>query len=107
MYYFHIDALNNIYFMKILYSIQYFNMLSTTDIVFAINKVPDIRPPLHSTVYFIANLQADNLPGSHWVAVRRLYNQGYYFDLFGRLPPMEIMAWLTANCSSWTYNLQC
>ena len=82
-------------------------MLSTTDIVFAINKVPDIRPPLHSTVYFIANLQADNLPGSHWVAVRRLHNQGYYFDLFGRLPPMEIMAWLTANCSSWTYNLQC
>ena len=73
--------------------------------VYPINKVLDIRVPKHKSVSFIANLQADNLPGNHWVAVRRsAAGNARYFDSFGRIPPLEIQHWLMKNSSVWTYN---
>ena len=70
---------------------------------FAINKIP--TPPPHKNVSFIVNLQSDNLPGNHWVAVRRLANgRGEYFDSFGRMPPMEIQHWLVKHSNDWTHN---
>ena len=93
------------------------DQLSTSDInkylcnvkhfkgVFPINKVTAIQPKKEEYVTFIANLQPDNLPGNHWVAVRRTNEYcGFYFDSYGRLPPPEIQMWLTKNSSKWTYN---
>ena len=93
------------------------DQLSTSDInkylcnvkhfkgVFPINKVTTIQPKKEEYVTFIANLQPDNLPGNHWVAVRRTNEYcGFYFDSYGRLPPPEIQMWLTKNSSKWTYN---
>jgi len=74
--------------------------------VFAVNRIPQQRIPLWRNVKFIANLDADNLPGSHWVAVKRTDGHGFYFDSFGRLPPHEIQMWLANNCTLWTYNPQ-
>ena len=72
--------------------------------VFAINQIPQ-DVPQHCALSFVANLQPDNLPGNHWVAVRRSASgRGYYFDTFGRMPPREIQHWLMKNCSNWTYN---
>ena len=72
--------------------------------VFPINKIPQ-NVPSHCVLSFVANLQPDNLPGNHWVAVRKTVNgRGYYFDSFGRLPPREIQHWFMKNCSNWTYN---
>ena len=72
--------------------------------VFPINQVKDFKPLKASNVTFIANLQADNLPGNHWVAVRRNGGVGRYFDSAGRVPPPEIQRWLVKNASNWTYN---
>jgi hypothetical protein len=74
--------------------------------VFALNRIPMRKIPLTRNVKFIANLDADNLPGSHWVAVKRTNGQGFYFDSFGRIPPLEIQLWLARNCTLWTYNRQ-
>ena len=73
--------------------------------VYPINKVNGINTPKLKNVAFIANLQADNLPGNHWVAVRRC-SSGYakYFDSFGRIPPREIQHWLVNNSNCWTHN---
>ena len=69
--------------------------------VFAINQVKDFKPLKASNVTFIANLQADNLPGNHWVAVRRNGGAARYFDSVGRVPPPEIQRWLVKNSSNW------
>jgi len=37
--------------------------------VFPINKVVELNVSRNLPVTFIANLQASNLPGNHWVAV--------------------------------------
>jgi len=73
--------------------------------VYAINRVKDINAPKHRSISFVANLQADNLPGNHWVAVRRMADgNANYFDSFGRVPPLEIQHWLMKNSSIWTHN---
>src|SRR5271163_3823962 len=73
--------------------------------VYPINRVKYVNPPKHIEVSFIANLQADNLPGNHWVAVRRRSdNVAEYFDSYGRIPPLEIQHWLTRHSSRWTWN---
>src|SRR5277367_5051433 len=73
--------------------------------VYAINRVKDINVPKHRSISFVANLQADNLPGNHWVAVRRMADgSANYFDSFGRVPPLEIQHWLMKNSSIWTHN---
>ena len=72
--------------------------------IFAINRVKDLKVPKDQHVTFIANLQADNLPSNHWVAVRRSGGAAQYFDSAGRVPPPEIQRWLVKNSSNWTYN---
>jgi hypothetical protein len=59
--------------------------------VFALDQIPLYQIlPLTKTVKFIANLEPSNLPGSHWVAVKRTNGHGFYFDSFGRLPPVLV-----------------
>ena len=72
--------------------------------VFALNRIPIQPVPVNKNVKFIINLDPDDLPGSHWVAVRRTEGRGFYFDSFGRVPPLEIQNWLVQNCHVWTYN---
>jgi len=75
--------------------------------VFPINRVKNVNPPKHTDISFIANLQADNLPGNHWVAIRRRSdNTGQYFDSFGRVPPLEIQNWFMKHSSRWAHNKQ-
>src|SRR5277367_6182685 len=60
--------------------------------VYAINRVKDINVPKHCSISFVADLQADNLPGNHWVAVRRMADgSANYFDSSGRVPPNNLI----------------
>src|SRR5438552_16665749 len=72
----------------------------------AINQMP--KPPLLiGKVKMVVNLQPNNLPGSHWVAIfRRDSGFGYYFDSFGSIPPLAIQRWMHNNCNTWTWNRQ-
>jgi hypothetical protein len=70
--------------------------------VFALDRVPPIIKK--GNVKLIINLDPATKPGSHWVAIWRKGDIGYYFDSFGRIPPPVIGAWLAKNSDSWTYN---
>ena len=71
--------------------------------VFALNKLP--QHVLPGPCKLIVNLQYANLPGSHWTAIyRNDSGLGYYYDSFGRIPPLEIQCWLVNNCGHWTWN---
>ena len=73
--------------------------------VFPINKVHLLCPPKNIAVSFIANLQPDDLPGNHWVAVHRTKEySAIYFDSFGTIPPAEIQHWLVKNSGEWSWN---
>jgi len=53
----------------------------------------------------VVNLDASNLPGSHWVAVYFLENgQCEYFDNYGRKPLGYISKYISNYCTSYTYN---
>ena len=71
--------------------------------VFAIDKIP---PTIQKSknIKMIINLDPANKPGSHWVAIWRKCNTSYYFDSFGRPPPMKIQQWLIRNSNAWIYN---
>jgi hypothetical protein len=70
--------------------------------VFALDRVPPIIKK--GNVKLIINLDPATKPGSHWVAIWRKGNTGYYYDSFGRIPPPALGAWLARNSDSWTYN---
>src|SRR5271163_2324120 len=73
--------------------------------VFLINRVKNVNPSKHVSVSFIANLQAKNLPGNHWVAILRTSdNVCLYFDSCGRVPPLEIQNWFMKHSSRWAHN---
>jgi len=73
--------------------------------VFALNKLPRQVNPV-GKCKLIVNLQYANLPGTHWTAISRNDDGvGDYFDSFGRIPPLEIQAWLIRHCTpQWTWN---
>src|SRR3981189_1256574 len=70
--------------------------------VFALDKVPLIVKKGY--VKFIINLDPATKPGSHWVAIWRKGNTGYYYDSFGLIPPPALEAWQIRNSDSWIYN---
>lgn len=70
--------------------------------VFAANRIP-----VHMTapVYIISNLDPDNKPGSHWVAIHiNTDGVGEYFDTFGRKPTSHHLSFLCKNTKKWIYN---
>src|SRR3977135_695711 len=70
--------------------------------VFALDRIPSVVK--RRNVKLIVNLDTSRKPGSHWVAIMKKDNIGYYYDSFGRTPPPVIEAWLDENCTSWTFN---
>jgi hypothetical protein len=74
----------------------------------ALNQLKDVIPPTpFLPLKMIINLQTQNLPGDHWVAIVRNANRiGYYFDSYGEMPPLPIQHWLANNCSEWHHNYQ-
>ena len=71
--------------------------------VFALDRMP--RQVAPGKCKLIVNLQYANLPGNHWIAIYRNEDGvGYYYDSFGRLPPLEALGWLAKNCATWTWN---
>ena len=43
----------------------------------------------------IVNLDSNDNPGTHWVAIKKNNNLAFYFDSFGNLPPpLEIVQYL-------------
>jgi hypothetical protein len=71
--------------------------------VFALDQVPPIIKK-SANVKLIINLDPARKPGSHWVAIWRKDNIGYYFDSFGRRPPPQLVRWLVQNSDSWIFN---
>ena len=70
--------------------------------VFALDELPH-NLPMDKTIKLIVNLQPKSQPGSHWVAIYRRGNNGFYFDTFGRLPPSTIRNWLANNTRRWKF----
>jgi hypothetical protein len=69
--------------------------------VFALDRIP---PRARGDVKMIINLDPADKPGTHWVAVWRKGDVGYYYDSFARKPPPKIKAWLYLNTKKWRYN---
>lgn len=70
--------------------------------VFAFDRVPHSLKK--GDVKMVINMDTADKPGSHWVAIWRRNNKGFYYDSFGRPPPKDIIDWLTKNTSAWEYN---
>jgi hypothetical protein len=51
----------------------------------------------------IANLDTENLPGSHWVGIFAKDNKIEVFDSLGMSPPPLLQAWAARNSTSWIY----
>ena len=61
--------------------------------VFSIDRLPFAVP--HYPFFMIVNLQAHNLPGSHWVTVFiDEQRRGEIFDSLALPPPQLLMRWL-------------
>jgi len=78
--------------------------------VYALDQLLHLALPQDTTeIKLVANLQPSNLPGNHWIAIYRRPSdgRGYYFDSFGRSPPIAIQRWLTIHCNNWTFNNLC
>lgn len=71
--------------------------------VFASDNLPKSVGPFNHTS-LIVNLDTNNLPGTHWVAIITRENEAYYFDPFGRSPPLIIASWLNKYFDDWRYN---
>ena len=71
--------------------------------MFPINKLPQDIKNL-PVIKMIANLDPQNLPGTHWVAFVIRKEVGFYFDSFGNIPLMEAQHWLAKNATKWDYN---
>jgi len=71
------------------------------DGVFSSDRLPERRGPK----LFVANTEANDEPGDHWVAIsvdRR--RDGQYFDSFGRPPPKIFREYMLRHCRTWTFN---
>lgn len=66
------------------------------------------RLPIYTGIpaYIISNLDSDNKPGSHWIAMHIDANGfGQYFDSYGRPPQGYHRMFLERNCRMWNYNI--
>lgn len=71
--------------------------------VYAANRLPMYT---HVPTYIICNLDADDKPGSHWVAIHIDTNGiGQYFDSYGRTPERYHLQFLKRNCKRWDWNV--
>lgn len=71
--------------------------------VYAANRLPI---HVHLPTYIISNLDNDNKPGSHWVAIHIDANGfGQYFDSYGRPPHGYHQMFLKRNSKMWNYNI--
>ena len=63
--------------------------------------------PAHKAnfLYFIVNLDAKHLPGSHWISIAFKKNIAFYFDSYGN-PPTEknILSFMKRNSRTIKYN---
>ena len=75
--------------------------------VFSINKLPRQVPSIPSDIKFVVNLDSDNLPGTHWIAIIRLNSVCEVFDSFGLVPPSEVQIWCTEHAKKWICNSKC
>ena len=72
---------------------------------FPINAMPSLLLlPLHIDFSVVVNLDSDNLPGSHWIAIVRMNKQIEYFDLFGMFPPSNVQIWCNKYSIKWIHN---
>lgn len=70
--------------------------------VFAANRLP-VR--VYTPISLISNLDTDEKPGSHWVAIRvNPDGVGEYFDSFGRKPQGFHKRFLDRNTKRWFYS---
>ena len=73
--------------------------------IFPRNKLPRTKLKDYPSA-FVANVDPDTKPGSHWVAFYFQDKQhGEYFDSYGRAPEVDAFKqFLERNCLTWTYN---
>ena len=50
---------------------------------FALKNLPIIVPPIPQDFKLVVNLDSDNLPGTHWIAIIRIKTQIEIFDSCG------------------------
>jgi len=73
--------------------------------VFPIDLIPKIQKYPSA---LIVNLDASNLPGSHWVALYfNKNNECEYFDSYGRKPELFILKYISKNSKKFVYNNKC
>ena len=71
--------------------------------VYAANRLPMYT---HVPTYIICNLDTDNKPGTHWIALHIDANgSGQYFDSYGRAPTRYHLEFLKRNCKRWDWNV--
>ena len=84
------------------YSINTLPMLQ--DLSASVNKHRQHQQENCNLKTLIVNLDTDNLPGSHWVAIAE--NAGgviEIFDSFGLPPPPLLQSWASAQQRRWIY----
>ena len=80
----------------------------------AIELIPDfdgVYPINHLPITYkksyklIVNLDSDNLPGTHWIAVFvRPNKKGFVLDSLGYPPPLKLQHWLNIRGIEWECN---
>jgi hypothetical protein len=72
---------------------------------FALNNLPTTSvPPIPQDFKLVVNLDTDNLPGTHWIAIIRIETQIEIFDSYGLIPVSQIQLWCNKHCIKWSYN---
>lgn len=88
-------------------TIEIQNYLRQIDSSIEYNVYAANRLPIYVVIpaYIISNLDSDNKPGSHWVAIHIDGNGfGQYFDSYGRPPHGYHRMFLERNSRMWNYN---
>ena len=71
------------------------------------NTLPELRElnrsPKQNYRTLIANLDTENLPGSHWVGIFEKNDKIEIFDSFGTPPPPLLQAWAARNSTSYIF----
>lgn len=94
--------------------------MNTDEILRALHNTKDFvgvfpadQLPLRPRGIMICNLDSADLPGSHWLCLSFINEDGHarrprgeVFDSLGQYPNAVIAAYMNDNCQTWTYNIR-